>query len=67
MPETDTSTDKNFFEHIPAPDQGFFLKGSAAYDWGMKDRLSRIFRPDTGHTVMLAIDHGYFQGPTTQA
>ena len=65
MPETDTSTDKNFFEHVPAPDQGFFLKGSAGYDWGMKNRLSRIFRPDSGHTVMLAIDHGYFQGPTT--
>jgi 3-hydroxy-5-phosphonooxypentane-2,4-dione thiolase len=24
-----------------------------------------VFRPDTGRTVMLAIDHGYFQGPTT--
>jgi putative autoinducer-2 (AI-2) aldolase len=31
----------------------------------MKNRLSRIFSPDTGRTVMLAIDHGYFQGPTT--
>ena len=65
MPEADARSDKNFFEDIPAPDQGFFLKGSASYDWGMKNRLSRIFRPDTGHTVMLAIDHGYFQGPTT--
>ena len=65
MPETDTRSDKNFFEKVPPPDQGFFLKGSASYDWGMKNRLSRIFRPDTGHTVMLAIDHGYFQGPTT--
>jgi putative autoinducer-2 (AI-2) aldolase len=33
-------------------------------DWGMKNRLSRIFRPDTGKTVMLAVDHGYFQGTT---
>src|SRR5262249_32112861 len=33
--------------------------------WGMQNRLSRIFRPDTGRTVMLAFDHGYFQGPTT--
>jgi 3-hydroxy-5-phosphonooxypentane-2,4-dione thiolase len=65
MPETDTRADKDFQEGISAPDQGFFLKGSAAYDWGMKNRLSRIFRPDTGRTVMLAIDHGYFQGPTT--
>ena len=47
------------------PDQGFFLRGSAGYDWGMKNRLARIFRPSTGRTVMLAIDHGYFQGPTT--
>jgi putative autoinducer-2 (AI-2) aldolase len=65
MPETDTRADKDFQEGISAPDQGFFLKGSAAYDWGMKNRLSRIFRPATGRTVMLAIDHGYFQGPTT--
>ena len=34
-------------------------------DWGMKNRLSRILRPDTGRTVMLAIDHGYFLGPTS--
>jgi putative autoinducer-2 (AI-2) aldolase len=31
----------------------------------MKNRLARIFNPETGRTVMLAIDHGYFQGPTT--
>ena len=65
MPEADARDDKNFFEDIPAPDQGFFLKGSSAYDWGMKNRLARIFRPESGRTVMLAIDHGYFQGPTT--
>jgi len=34
-------------------------------DWGMKNRLSRIFNPKSGKTVMLAVDHGYFQGPTT--
>ena len=33
-------------------------------DWGMKNRLSRIIKPETGHTVMLAVDHGYFLGPT---
>ncbi len=32
-------------------------------DWGLRNRLSRIIRPD-GRTVMLAVDHGYFQGPT---
>ena len=33
-------------------------------DWGMKNRMSRILKPATGRTVMLAIDHGYFLGPT---
>ncbi|MFX0067768.1 MAG: 3-hydroxy-5-phosphonooxypentane-2,4-dione thiolase [Promethearchaeota archaeon] len=33
--------------------------------WGMKNRLSRIIDPKTGRTVMLAVDHGYFQGPTS--
>ena len=33
-------------------------------DWGMKNRMSRIIQKD-GHTVMLAVDHGYFMGPTT--
>ena len=28
----------------------------------MKNRLQRIINPKTGHTVMLAVDHGYFQG-----
>ena len=34
-------------------------------DWGMKNRLSRIINPKDGHTVMLAVDHGYFMGATT--
>ena len=34
-------------------------------DWGLKNRLSKIISPKTGKTVMLAVDHGYFQGPTT--
>src|SRR5213596_1681285 len=33
-------------------------------DWGMRNRLSRIIKPSTGHAVMLAVDHGYFMGPT---
>jgi len=33
-------------------------------DWGMKNRLSKIIRPETGKSVMLALDHGYFLGPT---
>ena len=34
-------------------------------DWGMKNRLTSIFNHKSGKTVMLAVDHGYFQGPTT--
>lgn len=34
-------------------------------DFGLENRLSKIFRPQSGKTVMLAVDHGYFQGPTT--
>ena len=34
-------------------------------DWGLKNRLARIIQPATGKTVMLAIDHGYFLGPTS--
>lgn len=33
-------------------------------DWGMQNRLSRIFKPETGRAVMVAFDHGYFLGPT---
>lgn len=33
--------------------------------WGLQNRLARIIKPKTGRTVMLAVDHGYFMGPTT--
>jgi 3-hydroxy-5-phosphonooxypentane-2,4-dione thiolase len=65
MPEADNHGDRDFRIDIPTAQQEDFLKGSAGYDWGMRNRLARIFRPQTGRTVMLAIDHGYFQGPTT--
>lgn len=32
-------------------------------DWGMSNRLSKTIKSD-GHCFYLAIDHGYFQGPT---
>ena len=31
--------------------------------WGLNNRLARIIK--NGKVVMLAVDHGYFQGPTT--
>lgn len=33
-------------------------------DWGLKNRLSRIIKPEDERAVMLAVDHGYFLGPT---
>ena len=66
MPEADDSKkEKNYFLDIPQESNSFFLKGSNSLGWGMKNRLSRIFNPESGKTVMLAFDHGYFQGPTT--
>jgi len=64
MPEADTEG-KRFYADIKQEAPRFTLKGSHSLDWGMKNRLSRIFRPEDNRTVMLAIDHGYFQGPTT--
>ena len=66
MPEKDESkVEKNYQVNIAQKNEAFFLKGSGNLDWGLKNRLARIFNPDSGKTVMLAIDHGYFQGPTT--
>ena len=56
---------REFHADVPQVSEGFFLKGSAHYDWGLQNRLARIFDPGSGRTVMLAFDHGYFQGPTT--
>lgn len=56
---------KQFSEDIAFANTGnFHVKGANNLDWGMKDRLSRIFNPETGKTVMLAFDHGYFMGAT---
>jgi putative autoinducer-2 (AI-2) aldolase len=66
MPEADTQKEaKQFYQDVPMESHGFYLRGAGNLDWGMKNRLARIFNPDSGRTVMLAIDHGYFQGPTT--
>lgn len=56
---------KDYYTDVPfARNGGFHVKGMADVDWGMKTRLSKIFDPKTGHTVMLAFDHGYFMGST---
>jgi len=56
---------KQYFEDVPPVQQNFHVRGADHAEWGMKDRLSRIFRPDTGKTVMLAFDHGYIMGSTS--
>jgi len=33
-------------------------------DWGLANRMHRMFSPTTHNSVMLAVDHGYFMGPT---
>ncbi len=65
MPEQDHAEQKDFHEDIPAGNSEFHVKGAGAVDWGMKNRLARVFRQESGRTVMLAVDHGYFQGPTS--
>jgi putative autoinducer-2 (AI-2) aldolase len=59
------SNDKEYYTDLPQEAPRFFLKGSHQYDWGLQNRLSRIFNPVSGRTIMLAFDHGYFMGPTT--
>ena len=49
----------------PQKNEAFFLKGNENRGWGVKNRLARIFNPKSGHTVMLACDHGFIMGPTS--
>src|SRR5512144_1839815 len=66
MADTDTHKDAaDYGFGIPVQKHAFFLKGLDHLDWGMKDRLSRIFNAKSGRTVMLAFDHGYIMGPTS--
>ena len=65
MPDKENVKDShNYHLNIPFRNKLFALRGSNSLDWGKKNRLSNIFNPKTNHTVMLAIDHGYFLGPT---
>ncbi len=66
MPDNDDLTEGERFQtQVAARPHVNQLKGAGALDWGMQSRLARVFDPGTNRTVMLAIDHGYFQGPTT--
>lgn len=57
--------DKDYGIGIEVAKNNFHMKGLDGTDWGLRDRMSRIFRPSTGKTVMLAFDHGYIMGPTS--
>ncbi len=65
MADTDALKDAHDY-HLDKPfnNKTFELRGCQHLSWGVKNRLSNIFRPTTGKTVMLAFDHGYFMGPT---
>ncbi len=63
MPEADKEGERYSLDQ-PQQTPGFYLKGTHQLDWGMKNRMARVFNPASGRTVMLAVDHGYFQGPT---
>ena len=66
MPDSDEIKEASQYNtKIAQKTEGFFLKGSNSLEWGMKDRLARIFNPVSGRTVMLAFDHGYIMGPTS--
>ncbi len=56
---------ENFKADVSPGKPGFFIKGAESLDWGMKNRLARIFNPKSRKTLMMAIDHGYFEGPIT--
>ncbi len=65
MADSDKLKDaKEYFLDLPMKAAQSNIRGANALDWGMQNRLSRIFQPGSGKTVMLAVDHGYFQGPT---
>lgn len=66
MPDMDGFREANNFGFgQTAQFDNFHVKGAANLSWGMKDRLSRIFNPKTGRSVMLAFDHGFIMGPTS--
>ena len=56
---------KNFYLDVKPKQEVFHVKGHNHHDWGMKARLSRIFNPVSGNSVILAFDHGYIMGPTS--
>jgi len=40
------------------------LSNRSKMDWGLQNRISHIIKPNDNRALMLAVDHGYFLGPT---
>jgi len=55
----------NFGLGTPPDTSKYYLKGINSTDWGIKNRMARIFNRKSGRTVMLAFDHGFLMGPTS--
>jgi len=55
-------TEPKLTPSLPAHDAAMIAPGSG---WGLRNRMARIVQPD-GRSVMLAVDHGYFLGPTSR-
>lgn len=65
MADLDGNLDsKDYGLGTPQANSTSYIKGAGNLEYGMQHRLSHIFKED-GRTVMLAFDHGYFQGPTS--
>lgn len=66
MADRDGNRDTHeYHTDTPMKSEPYALRGCNSLEWGMKNRLSNIFDPRTNRTVMLAVDHGYFMGPTS--
>ncbi len=66
MPDAEGVLEAREVEELPPEERskkGKWIKGCDSLGWGMRNRLSRLIKPD-GHCQFLPIDHGYFQGPT---
>lgn len=66
MPDAEGILEARGLSEMPSEKRtakGKVVKGAESLDWGMRNRLSRLIKPD-GRCQFLPIDHGYFQGPT---
>ncbi len=66
MPDAEGILEARDVSQMPSEQKGTrdkAIKGGHSLEWGMRNRLSRLIKPD-GHCQFLPIDHGYFQGPT---